>query len=615
MKQIVWHHMLILCVSGVVLFTNLGGARLWDRDEPRNAGCAVEMLARGDWVVPYFNGQLRDAKPVLLYWFIMSAYWFFGVNEFAARFWSAAFGIGTVLLTYHMGRRLLGPHVALWGTVILASSLVFDVVARAATPDSGLIFFTTSALAVFVYMAFPQGKRDGAVTPESNLNRLFHDNHGATMLIYGLMGVAVLAKGPVGFVLPTAVVGMYLLIVRLPTARRVGNESLRTDSRFAGSIEIFKRIGRPFSPLHFLRTCWSMRPLTAITVALAVALPWYLWVGLRTDGIWLERFLLEENVGRAFAPMEGHGGSVLFYPLSILAGFFPWSVFIVATLLAACLHIRRGNSRKAGYLFLMCWVGVYVGLFTLARTKLPNYVAPAYPALALLTGSFLHDWIKGAQPAWILRPRLSFGLVGLVGVLISVVAYYAAGLYLPGDEWLGAVGLILTAGAAVCWYLARSDKRLAAAICFTTTAVVFSTILFSCTCARVSGHQKFDSLLSVIQRQSAQPHMIAYGCLEPSWVFYSGRPIREFRGPPEDAVACLMGHGDTFLITTERHFQKKLAPLLPVGYVPLAEAQYFLKKYRLVVIGGRSTKPFTPVLENKSPTPTRLAASARKGHY
>ena len=67
MKQLVWHHVLIVTVAVLVMFTNLGGAQLWDRDEPRNAGCAEEMLARGDWVVPMFNGQLRDAKPVMLY--------------------------------------------------------------------------------------------------------------------------------------------------------------------------------------------------------------------------------------------------------------------------------------------------------------------------------------------------------------------------------------------------------------------------------------------------------------------------------------------------------------------------------------------------------------------
>jgi len=100
--------------AAVVFFFNLGGPRLWDRDEPRNAGCAWEMIQRGDWVTPYFNGQIRDHKPVLLYWFMMSAYAVFGVNEFAARFWSALLGVGSVALTFDLARRWVSPRAGFW---------------------------------------------------------------------------------------------------------------------------------------------------------------------------------------------------------------------------------------------------------------------------------------------------------------------------------------------------------------------------------------------------------------------------------------------------------------------------------------------------------------------
>ena len=78
-------HVVLVAVAALVFFTNLGGNRLMDRDEPRNAGCAAEMLARHDWVVPTFNAELRTHKPVLTYWFIMSGYAIFGVNEFGAQ--------------------------------------------------------------------------------------------------------------------------------------------------------------------------------------------------------------------------------------------------------------------------------------------------------------------------------------------------------------------------------------------------------------------------------------------------------------------------------------------------------------------------------------------------
>jgi len=114
MPQLIRHQVWIVLAALLVFFTNLGVPQLWDEDEPKNAECAREMMARGDWVVPTFNEQLRYDKPVLLYWLMMSAYQTFGVGEFGARFWSAVLAIGTTLVTYHLGRLLFRPQVGLW---------------------------------------------------------------------------------------------------------------------------------------------------------------------------------------------------------------------------------------------------------------------------------------------------------------------------------------------------------------------------------------------------------------------------------------------------------------------------------------------------------------------
>jgi 4-amino-4-deoxy-L-arabinose transferase-like glycosyltransferase len=230
MAQLLKHYALILAVAGAALFFNLGAARLWDRDEPRNAGCTAEMLARGDWVVPYFNGSIRAHKPVLLYWCMMSAYAVFGQNEFAARFWSALFGLGTVLCTYHIGRRLFTGEVGLWAALALATSLMFDVAARAATPDSTLIFFSTAAILAYVLATFPAQEEDETLATDAAAAppkpRPYHELLGPDELfpaslwsagvLYALLGLAALAKGPVGVILPMAVIGLFLLILRLP---------------------------------------------------------------------------------------------------------------------------------------------------------------------------------------------------------------------------------------------------------------------------------------------------------------------------------------------------------------------------------------------------------------
>src|SRR5688572_29891695 len=154
MPQWLRHQLLIVAVAVPVLFFNLGAARLWDRDEPRNAQCVVEMLQRHDWIVPTFNGELRTHKPVLTYWLMMSSYVVFGVSEFAARFWSTALGVGTILCTYHLGRRLFNPTAGLWAALALTPALMFNVASRAATPDAPLIFCVTATLAAYVHFAF-----------------------------------------------------------------------------------------------------------------------------------------------------------------------------------------------------------------------------------------------------------------------------------------------------------------------------------------------------------------------------------------------------------------------------------------------------------------------------
>ena len=195
---------IVLVAAAGVFFANLGGPRLWDRDEPRTAGCAAEMLQRGDWVTPVFNDELRSHKPVMLYWLMMSSYSVFGVNEFAARFWSAALALLTVMMTYGIGRRLLGHREGVWSAIALSTTLMFDVAARAATPDSTLIFFSTLAIWLFVVGAFRPvvGKQE----PAWRRNDFCYPGRWwQVALMFVAMSGGVLTKGPVGLVLPTAV--------------------------------------------------------------------------------------------------------------------------------------------------------------------------------------------------------------------------------------------------------------------------------------------------------------------------------------------------------------------------------------------------------------------------
>ena len=500
------HLAAISLIAGVVMFTNLGRPKLWDRDEPRNAGCAKEMLERGDWVTPVFNGELRSHKPVLLYWFMISAYQLFGVNEFSARLWSAIFAVGTCYCTYWMGRRLFNPSVGLWSAVILATTLMFDVAGRAATPDSVLIFFCTLALTWYVNRAFSEGEDIVDDRPHP-----FPQSFWFALVFYGILGIAVLAKGPVGVVLPTAIVGLYLLI--------------RNVSHLYGSPSGWKRIVRPV--IYFLETCWQMRILSATLIVLIVAAPWYVWVGYRTDGAWLRKFFIEHNIGRAMEPMEGHGGpAFLFYPVALLIGFAPWSFFFFPTIADAWKRYRANDPQRDRILFLFCWVIVYLGMFSCAGTKLPSYITPCYPAVALLVGSFIHRWSEGRELSWRHWTKVSFGLWGLTGIGLMIGLPMVAEMFLPGMEWLGLLGLIpliVAVLGVVALYRKRNDW---AAWIFASGAFLFVWVSFGFVADRVDDYHKIEQLVAELRERSDAPQFAQYRTLEPTWVFYSESTIR-----------------------------------------------------------------------------------------
>jgi 4-amino-4-deoxy-L-arabinose transferase-like glycosyltransferase len=525
MARTAQHVLWIGIIGGIVLFTNLGGPRLWDRDEPRNAGCTREMLARGDWITPVFDGELRTHKPVLLYWFMMTAYAAFGVTEFAARFWSAAAALGTAWLTYGMGRRMFSPAVGLWSAAILVTTLMFDVAARAATPDSLLLFWSTAAMAVYVWGTFLPSRERLGESAGAQVRDFPH--WPVAVAMYACMGIAVLAKGPIGVLLPTAVIGMHLLIQRLPA--RLPSEC---GNRAPLWVERARGLLRPFVPGHFARTCWSMRLPTAAVVVLVVALPWYWAVAQRTEGAWIRGFFLEHNLGRAAQSLEGHRGSFLYYPVALLVGFFPWSVFAVPTILEAVDRLRRRVAERVGLTLAICWIGVYVGLFSIARTKLPSYITPCYPAVALLVGCFVASWIDGTSRVARVWPRAAFVCLGLIGMGITIAVPVAAARYLPGEYWLACLGLIPTVAAVCGLVMLRRDARLRAASAFGIGAVVFATAIFSIGAARVDTHQTFHTFVQILRERSPEVQIGTLGVSEPSWVFYTGRPLDRLYAPP-----------------------------------------------------------------------------------
>lgn len=565
-----------LCCAGlatIVFFFNLGGPKLWDRDEPRNAGCAREMIERHDWVTPYFNGELRDHKPVLLYWFMMSAYAVFGVNEFAARFWSAVLGVGTVLLTFDLGRRWFGPRTGFWAGVMLSTCMMFPVAARAATPDSVLIFFSTAAL--WLYAGPLLESAQSCVSPGNPAAK--RSRFWQIVESYALTGLAVLAKGPIGVVLPVGIIFLFHLWRDEPTdaAPRPSTQG------------VFRKFLSFLHPQRIWAVIRRMNLGLGILVVMLVAAPWYVWVGLRTDGAWLRGFFLTHNVNRFLEPMEGHRGPLFFYPLVFFASFFPWSFLIIPAVPSFIRSLRSRDSTSEKLAFLTVWIAVYIGFFSLAGTKLPNYITPCFPAFALMLSWWLDRWLSGLEAE---AKGLLAGVTvvyAVVGVVLSIALPVAATRFLPGEEVLGTLGVIWLVGSVVAMLALGRGQRIGYAGALATTASLFALGAFGVAAARVSRHQQIDELTACLKSLTPNPHVASYDCLEPSWVFYLGRPITFIPASNTQELVDFLGKGDSACVLTTRDRYERIRSTIPADVAVVAEIPYFLRDKQLVLLGGK----------------------------
>ena len=610
MSQLIRHCLWITLAAGAVFFLNLGVPQLWDEDEPKNAACAREMLERHDWVVPMFNYELRTAKPVLVYWLMMSAYEVFGVSEFGARFWSAVMGIGTCLLTYGIGRRLFQPAVGLWAALMLAAALMFGVASRAATPDAPLIFFSTLSLAIFVWglpsaalkqrLTATEGTVNGAksVLHHTALRSNLPQSWWTFVGVYAAMAVAVLAKGPVGVVLPTLILMGYLWAVELMTRRVTGLASANSSGCQTSFWQRCLSVLRNVSPAAIWRVGWVLRPLTAICLVASIALPWYVWVSWRTDGAWIAGFLGKHNINRFMQPLEGHSGPVVYYLIAVLIGFFPWSIFLGVACVRLIQRLRNAQAWTAGDLFCCCWATIYIGFFSFASTKLPSYVLPAYPALALITARWAIEWLAAPQTTANWLRRWGFLNLSAFGLLFVIGVPLATARFLPGQWYLGWAGLIPLIGGLIAYVSGERQQFARALQTFGASSLLFTGCLFGIVAVQVNPHQTSAALMSLIFAQHSQPRIAAFDYFEPSLAFYAGQPVQRIK-TSEQAVTFLKDDPVAYLIIREKSlgiFQAALGPKLQV----LDRRRRFLKADDILILAIQN-EPLTLRSSNNAP--------------
>jgi 4-amino-4-deoxy-L-arabinose transferase-like glycosyltransferase len=560
--------LLVAALAAVVLLPDLGGPPLWDEDEPRNAACSLAMWSSGDWIVPSFNGRLRVEKPALVNWLHLAGFAVAGPNETGARLGSAVLTLATCLMTWRIALILFRPDVAAWAGVVLATCLWTGITGRAATPDAPLACFTTLALWLFVRAgrtAGPDGLRwrDGPVRLSLN----------SAAGIGAACGLAILTKGPVGLVLPLAGLGLFAWWQAVADPGRDG-----------------PRVRRLF---HSAVDAWrGLRPLVITGAALAVAAPWYAAVTARTEGEWLREFFLVHNVGRFAAPMEGHSGLTLFYyPLVILVGLFPWSMASALVGWHAVAAVRTTGQASPGMRLLLAWLAAWILPFSLAGTKLPGYVWPAYSALACCIGLFLADWIRTparTTDAW-MRVAWAFLIVSGVGLGIGLplVVHHIA----PGGEWLGLVGLIPLAGGLFAWASQSLSSRRAATAAWAATACASVAILVTLGPASLGRTGGARHLLARLPADGIS-HPIACYRAPASTSFYAGLVAADGEvaalEEPAEVAAFVAAHPGAPVVVDAR-WEELVAAELPADYAVMRAVTVLPAAHRLVLFGPTKT--------------------------
>ncbi len=400
---------LMVAAAALLFFARLGATDLWAPDEPRYGQIAAELHSMrhgaSGLVLLHLNDQPYTQKPPLYYWLAAAAGCVFGrVTESAARLPSALAGLALVVLTWRFGRRLLGASSGLLGAAFLATTWEFATRSRRVQLDALLALFETLALVAFWRLERGLGSR------RTNL-----------LLLHGAMGLAVLTKGPVGVLVPLAV-----MAASLAWERRLGT------------------LARLFPP-------W------ALMLSLGPGLAWIVAaVALAPPGFFAEA--VGENVFGRFFAGTSHARPAWYYLYAFPVDLLPWTPLGVAVAWAARRRVFvPGASQEArqAWRFLLAWVAATLVFFSLSSGKRGLYLLPAFPAAALLIADATLRWVA-AQP----RFPLAFS-VGAAsgGTLLAAAAVWLALADPVHDATVsratGAAVLLAVSLAAVAWTLAR----------------------------------------------------------------------------------------------------------------------------------------------------------------
>jgi 4-amino-4-deoxy-L-arabinose transferase-like glycosyltransferase len=442
-------------------------------DEGRYAEMAREMFTSGDWITTRLNGIKYFEKPPLQTWMNALTFALFGLGDWQARLWTGLCGIGGVLLTGYTGHKVFGQRVGFYAALVLGSCFYWVACSQINSLDmslSGMMTLTLCALLL--------AQRDGASARE---------RRNWMLACWAGMALSVLAKGLIGLVLPGAILVFYT---------------------------IFARDWNIWTRLHIGK---------GLLLFFAIAAPWFVLVGLANP----EQphfFFVHEHFDR-FLLKEHHREAAwwIFFAL-LAAGSVPWVGVLVQSLV---LGARREGGVFQPRMMLLVWTAFIVLFFTKSSSKLPGYILPVFPAVALLVANYLEAGTRRGR-------MLTSGLTALLGVVLLVTVLYMPAMAKHAGEdllfkqyqpWVLAAGFVALAGGALALLYARQMQR-------DLMVLVLAIAGFGATELMLAGFEpiakaRAGAYLLPAMKKEATPATKVYsvGIYEQSLTFYLQRPV------------------------------------------------------------------------------------------
>lgn len=473
----------IILAIFLVTFTNLGGFLLFDVDEAVFSQASKEMFLSGDFINPTYNGVNRYDKPILIYWLMSISYGLFGVNEFSARFPSALSAITLSIVLFVFIKRHLDFETALYVLITFTFSTYYFVYSRAAVTDMLLTLFISLSLLCFYV---------------GNSTRY-------VLLFYLFCALAFLTKGLVGVVFPIGICVVYIILTRQ-----------------------YNRFRFLFNPLGML-------------VFVVVAMPWYIAQYHRNGFEFIEQFFLKHHLKRYTDVISGHKGPFYYYFISLVIGTAPWVLF-----LPHGVKIAYHNLKGIGG-FALVWFAFVFIFFSFSTTKLPNYILPSIPAVAIIISIAMKQY-KGNIIKYIITGGAIISFSTIIFLLPNILKAHG----ILDIRWLYFIGIANLLSIVFVWVRFKHEitRYVGIALCMFLIFMTISVKGLPLASERLQGDLYRYSLYAK-KSLDADDRIIVYKINQPSIVFYSDRRVIRV-GTMSEAIEVMNKIQGKILITKSK---------------------------------------------------------------